>query len=436
MEFSVKPIHGHYLVSSSSNGAVSLFTPAEYLAFRSILDTPAAEHGRILKELLESYGCNQEQTEGFIGIFLRKIRQQGWLRESFGESDPEMLGMVYLTVTTGCNLSCIYCYVGDDRRNPDQRMRLPDAVSILQKIKDFNPSARIAVTGGEPFTHPDIFQILDTLEEFGLKFTIGTNAVLVDEGCAGKLGEYRNLIYVQASIDGMSCEVHSLTRGPTWNQTMQGILNLAKFNLPFALAPTLHQGNLHEMPAMARFAYSHGGFFAPNHLRKFPQAHRVDSIQLRPASLRQCILETFGGTAGECQCRSLPAGLKEENSSEIVERRCRYVCGNAGYTIDVGWNGDVYPCHLLKDADFILGNILREEIPLIMERGKGGKSRVRSYEIEKCRECPFVGTCGGGCRASAYYTRGTFSAEDEFCDILYQFEVDKLFDSKGLPSPF
>ena len=70
-----------------------------------------------------------------------------------------------------------------------------------------------------------------------------------------------------------------------------------------------------------------------------------------------------------------------------------------------------------------------------MNRGRNSASRARSYEIPACSQCPFVATCAGGCRASAYYNHGTFLGEDEFCRALYQFEIDKLLLSKGIPDP-
>jgi len=53
-------------------------------------------------------------------------------------------------------------------------------------------------------------------------------------------------------------------------QGLKGIHNLIRYEVPFAIAPTIHEGNLHEINDIVRFAYGNGGFFASNHLRKFP----------------------------------------------------------------------------------------------------------------------------------------------------------------------
>ena len=433
IDFSTEIVHGHYLVSLSSTGAMSLFSPAEYLAFNYIIHAPQEDHPALLRRVLSDFGCSEEKIAGFTDIFLKKLRQQGWFRDGVHDPESQRLQMVYFSITTKCNLSCAYCYIGDERRNPDHLMTIDDARIILKKIWEFNPLARIAVTGGEPFTHPAVFQILDILNEYGLKFSLGTNAVLVDRSCAERLKGYGTLLFVQASLDGMTPEVHSLTRGNTWQEAMNGIRNLIEQKVPFAIAPTLHEGNLHEIYDIARFAYSHGGFFAPNHLRKFPHAPHAGDIYLKPESLRKCIIETFEKTGQEFNLDVQPAGLTDKGCEELHDTRGKFVCGNAFYTVDIDWNGDVYPCHLLREACFIIGNILAEDFNAILERGRNSKTRVRSFEIPKCKSCPFVATCAGGCRASAFYTRGTLAAEDEFCDILYKFEVDKLFLHKPNP---
>lgn len=429
-------IHDHYLVSCSETGAMSLFSSAEYIAFHYLLRRPDEDQNKALHALLLDYGCDERTISNFSEFFVKKISQQGWFRNDFPNSVARQLEMVYLTITTHCNLSCAYCYVGDERRDPAFIMEFDDAKIIINKISNFNPHASVAVTGGEPLTHPDIFKILDSLDQSGLKFTLGTNATLIDETCAKKLKAYKNLLFVQASLDGITHETHEVTRGNTFHETMKGIRNLIKEKVMFAIAPTLHEGNLHEMYDIACLAYDNGGFFAPNHLRKFPHSLQVQSINLQPASLRKCIIQTFERTGKEYNTRSRTPECADIDCENLPEMRCKFVCGNGWQTVDLDWNGDVYPCHLLREKEFIIGNILTTEFTEIFDRSKNSQTRVKSYDIPKCKTCPFVSTCAGGCRASAFYTTGTLAAEDEYCDILYKFEVEKLFLKKGIPFHF
>ncbi len=434
MEFTSELINGHYLVSSIERGAVSLFSPAEYIAFNAIINT--SDKRKALRKVLTDFDCTEDKIVRFSDLFLKKLNKQGWLRESFTEVEYEKLQMVYFSITTNCNLSCLYCYIGDQGKVPDHIMPYSDAVTILNKIKSVNASSTIAVTGGEPFTHPDLFKILDFLENIDLKFKLGTNAVLIDEIKAKRLKAYKNLILVQASLDGMSPEIHAITRGNSFEASMNGIKHLLAQKVPLAIAPTLHEGNIHEMEKLARFTYSNGAVFSPNHLHKFPNAPNTNHISLKPETLRKFIVETLLKTSKEFNIDSHHNDINIKSCEDLPNTRCNYVCSNSWSLIDIDWNGDVFPCHLFRERDHIIGNILNEEFSVILERGRKSKTRVKSYEIPKCKKCPFVATCGGGCRSSAYHTTGTPAAEDVFCDIHYKFEIEKMFHKKGIAFHF
>lgn len=433
MKIKTERIHGHYLVSCCDTGAVSLFSPAEYLAFTEISGIPENERIRVLHHLLSERGCSEDQIVKFSDIFLKKLEQQGWFRKTRYEAETSKLQMIYFSITTHCNMACAYCYIGDERRRPDEIMKYQDAVTILKKIKDFNPHARMAITGGEPFLHPELFEILDALEEFELKFSISTNAILIEENVAKRLKKYRNLLFVQTSLDGITQETHAITRGNTFHSAMKGIKHLMNEKISFAIAPTIHEGNLHEIYDIAHLAYSNGGAFSPNHLRRLPQSLHIQNIHLKTESLRKSIIDTFEKVNKEFDINYPVYKVPDDEVPVLPEGRCKYVCGNASYNVDVNWNGDVYPCHLLREKEFILGNFLTDSVEDIIKRGENSKTRVKSHQIPKCSKCPFVSTCAGGCRASAFYTQGTLAAEDEFCEILYKFEIDKLFHKKNIP---
>jgi radical SAM protein with 4Fe4S-binding SPASM domain len=60
----------------------------------------------------------------------------------------------------------------------------------------------------------------------------------------------------------------------------------------------------------------------------------------------------------------------------------------------VGPNGDVYPCQSYFES---LGNILSTDWNSIWNHPTAQKIRSRAYIEEKCKECPQLQVCGGGC---------------------------------------
>jgi len=62
--------------------------------------------------------------------------------------------------------------------------------------------------------------------------------------------------------------------------------------------------------------------------------------------------------------------------------------------------GDILPCLQRMEKEFVVGNVFSD--PIYNEKAK--KFYERSpLDLEKCRECPIVGFCGGGCVSEAYH---------------------------------
>lgn len=60
----------------------------------------------------------------------------------------------------------------------------------------------------------------------------------------------------------------------------------------------------------------------------------------------------------------------------------------------IGPNADVYPCQSYFES---LGNILEQEWKTIWNHPLALKIRNREYNETKCKDCPQLQICGGGC---------------------------------------
>ncbi|WP_075601906.1 SPASM domain-containing protein [Saccharicrinis aurantiacus] len=95
-----------------------------------------------------------------------------------------------------------------------------------------------------------------------------------------------------------------------------------------------------------------------------------------------------------------------------------------------GLNGDVYPCHVLSNKEFKLGNSLTDKLEQIIDRASISKFRTKSTEIEQCSSCHFVLTCHSGCRADAYFNENTFNKPDSMCETLFKFQVNNIIQGR------
>lgn len=411
-----------YIVSNSSTGAVSIFDEAELVMF---LLYPAGNL-KPLRTFLHQLGCSAEDIVSEISRFESRLKAEGWMRNQLPPNSGVLIESIYLNVTNACNYNCVYCYQGKAQNGNNLRGFISEenAKSILMKIKTANPACKVIVTGGEPFLHPNIFDVLSLIEDAKMQFSVLTNGSLIDDDCALAMARYRHLVNVQVSLDGMTEEVHSMTRGKTFHKTMKGIKAIMKYNVPFSLAPTMHDDNLDDMVQIAHFALKNGGGFTPNNLRKFPHCSapgfilKNDNFLETITRVEDALIETFGNV--------FVLNQKLRCFINRTTNRDHFICGVGYSVIDIDWNGDVYPCHLLRKVDFLLGNIIEEEIETIVNKTVDLSIRKNTHEIDKCKSCDFMSLCGGGCRAAAYYEHGTFAREDPLCDILYKNELHYL----------
>ena len=149
------------------------------------------------------------------------------------------LTKLYVEPTTLCNLECRTC-IRNVWDTPTTLMPMEVFHTLLEQTKEFPEMKRVVLSGlGEPFTHPDILEMVRLVREQGLDVTIGSNGLLLDKPKSEelvRLGVDRLVI----SLDGVSPETYSDVRGTAISHVMKNIhgLNEAKRELG-SLTPAL-----------------------------------------------------------------------------------------------------------------------------------------------------------------------------------------------------
>jgi len=427
MAETIEAFGDRFLAWDATTGALSVLTAEELVAFRLLRD--GAGEAAPAEHFYRQLGYTPEESGRRCRRLAARLEREGWGRQVPPDPPAPPLRGVYLAVTRICNLSCPYCYQGAPEAGT--LMTLPAAEACISRIRAANPRCHVVVSGGEPLCHPLLFDILDRLAAAGLRFSLITNGVLLDDAAIERLAGYDGLVGVQVSIDGLTEPVHALTRGHGFAQTVAAIRRLASRRVSFVLAPTIHEGNLHEIAALAAFATELGGGLKPNGLRDLFGRREV---RLRPEKLLEAIELLDSLPRGSVNANLLSDEPHEDprDRSSLAATRSQVCCGIARATANIDWDGSVYPCHLLRVAALRLGSLLEESFATILARADERGLRVPSYRIPRCSACRFVATCGGGCRAHAYHAYGDPGREDPFCEVLYYLETARLRASHGM----
>lgn len=161
---------------------------------------------------------------------------------------------VLIQITERCNLSCVHCFVSSESKGKDISVFFIKEL-IIPYLKRMNVE-RVTLTGGEPFLHKNLFDIIDELSCVVKSITICTNGTLVDETKIKRLKKYGK-IKINVSLDGFSDISHDKFRGKkgTYNSTIKTIEICSKFGILGGILVTPNRlSNIDEYILLCKFA--------------------------------------------------------------------------------------------------------------------------------------------------------------------------------------
>ena len=134
-----------------------------------------------------------------------------------------------IELTSYCNQKCSYCYNAFDH---NARVSLPEKtlLDILERALDEVSVDRVCLTGGEPFSHENLFSALALCSKKKVRTYIVSNGTLITEDKAAGLRDYPSLKSVQITINGPSPALHDDHVGlpGAWARAVRGVELLTK----------------------------------------------------------------------------------------------------------------------------------------------------------------------------------------------------------------
>lgn len=163
-------------------------------------------------------------------------------------------------LTPYCNLNCPMCYVHlDPVSAAKQGKHLTGAqwLEIARQTAELG-TLIVTITGGEPFLHPDFWEIYEGVIKLGMLPHIYTNGCLIDEKVVERLREYppHNM---KISIYGASDETYEKMCGVKngFTRLTHGLKLLREAGINFYTSCTVVRENAFDLPELYRFAYEH-----------------------------------------------------------------------------------------------------------------------------------------------------------------------------------
>ena len=322
-------------------------------------------------------------------------------------------------ITNLCNLRCQHCYQEDFSKKEDLSWSGLKKISdnILSTLQEWDKKACINLTGGEPLLKPELFSLLDELDQEPVVEELGiiTNGLLIDREVVRRLSAFSKLKKIKISLDGADAKTNDeIRQRGTFERVIQNISLIkeeSRFEIVFMF--TLMKRNFRSLLSLIHLCQDLGvnGLI----LERFIPWGRGREIMDEVLSKEQWkevvegLLKLFSAERVEHHFYPFQGFqiIFRENEMELLGAPC--VIGRDGLCIMP--NGSVFPCRRFPIS---IGNLLSDSLRQIWEESEILK-RLRTKEnLEgKCGRCK-IEDCRG-CRSLALSLTGNYLEEDPHC---------------------
>jgi radical SAM protein with 4Fe4S-binding SPASM domain len=300
-----------------------------------------------------------------------------------------------LALTFRCQNDCVHCYAGGPHETPElNTAQWKQVIDRLSKIGVFI----LTFTGGEPTLREDLPELLLYAQNKGAVTGLITNGRKLKDKAYIENLEKSGLDFVQITLESHKPLVHDSMTGAkgSWKETLAGIRNAVQSQIYVTTNTTLSKQNAPTFLDTVDFIKSLDvNAFGCNSLIYSGRANAVsEEFALPMETLKELLLKIrdkahqlglkFLWYTPTQYCRFDPVqlGLGVKSCTAAMINMC------------VGPNGDVYPCQSYFES---LGNILTDNWDKIWKNPLAEKLRKREYAEPKCKDCPQLQVCGGGC---------------------------------------
>jgi len=300
-----------------------------------------------------------------------------------------------VALTFRCQNDCVHCYAGGPHETPE--LSTNQWKQVIDRLSDIGVFI-VTFTGGEPTLREDLPELLVYAQNKGMVTGLITNGrKLKDKEHVGTL-EKAGLDFVQVTLESHKPEIHDkMTASPgSWKETVAGIRNAVDSQIYVTTNTTLSKHNAPTFIDTVDFIKAlNVAAFGCNSLIYSGKANAVsqefalsfDELNMLLPKIRSKAehlgLKFLWYTPTQyCRFDPVQAGLGVKACTAALINMC------------VAPNGDVYPCQSYFES---LGNILTDKWSKIWSHPTAVKIRSRAYVEAKCKDCPQLQVCGGGC---------------------------------------
>ena len=330
-----------------------------------------------------------DEEHGRVRAILPDFLPEGYL------SAPVFLS---LDLSHRCNLHCLHCYQAAGQPLLKE-LETAQWFSLLEQAASWGVFA-LRFGGGEPFLHPDIFDLAQLAHGLGIQATVSTNGIFTKEAAEQleEHPEYWQRIYF--SLDGGKEHNDRIRGAGAFKRTCEGIGWAREVGIEIGISMHIDTNNAGDLEEVTKLALAHDAELKFSPIRPIGRGRQMELPS--PAILRK-VAEWVGVLSRDghkASCDFNIFHLKAGTRKLLQPNTAR--CPAGQLFLSVSPQGLVRPCSFLNLADdpYRVCDIKVESLINMWHEAPILK-RLRSLGARKeCGNCPYLGSaCSGGCLA-------------------------------------
>ena len=369
--------------------------------FLNVLDGSVQNTNELVKQLYLLFEdiSYEELFKDFVE-FIEDLAEKNLvvINKDHGALEEYVLESLHIEITMRCNERCIHCYLPDKLKDECSIISFDDFCVIINQFIQLG-GKRVSISGGEPFTHPDIVKILEYCDNKNLAIHIQTNLTLLTEEYLKVLKSLKN-IRIEVSIYSLSFSIHDKITNVkgSLSKTLKNMQNLLENNIPVQIGCPIMVTNYKSIPDLICFSKKNNIHIRCNPLLLNKTDGDKTSVEKEQLSLaqfkelydalkqkdedyvREFVLETY-----DCEKELL------DNPKSFLNK---HLCTAGIDSCSISTDGNVYPC--AEWHNFILGNIHNCTLKDIWFQSPN-LYVLRSINHQRCRkkclECNAIDFC-------------------------------------------
>jgi SynChlorMet cassette radical SAM/SPASM protein ScmE len=353
-----------------------------------------------------------------------------------------------LSLTGRCNLRCRYCFYADEMAAlndmPSERWH-----ALFIELGELGVH-NVCLSGGEVFTRPDLFELIDSVITNKMRYSILTNGTLIIEDTLEEFAKGKRrlrLDSIQVSIDGSCAAIHDKSRPPkSFDRALRGLKLLKQAEFPVTVRVTVNRANVDDLTNIARLLLEDVGLgsFSTNEADQMGSARCYGNSTVLTCSERKQAMETLArlneqyrgrisATAGPLAASTNFAQIEEaivQGKTGMPGRGTLCSCGGVFNKLAILHDGTIVPCNMLPKL--VMGVYGHQSLVEVWRTSPAinvvrYRRQIPMQSLSSCRDCSYAGFCTGGCPASAMSMSGRLNARDPLvCYRIFKGEEDSV----------